>query len=163
MHPYTAGRLAHLPRPVWAILAAAAVAVGLFAAVVLPAFAPPPGKPADFCLFTTEDTGASADESVTFSNDGRFELHVSVTNLEATTQTLRIIFADGDLVDYFVPAGESFSLSQVAGTAVGVDDTIIIDPLDQDGDATPMIGWTSALKVTGSTLTCTVQVFNPIA
>jgi hypothetical protein len=145
-----------------AILAATILVVGMFAFFPVQnlAFADnDKHKKADFALFTTEDTG-TADDYVTCSSKGVFELHVAVTNYEDTTQTLQIVFNDGDLVNYFVPAGGSFSFTQVAGTNPAIDGTIKIDPQDQDGDVSPIVGWVSADG--DKKTTCDVTTFNPI-
>lgn len=143
------------------LLAGTLLVAGIFALMpVEKAYTAEQEKKADFSLFTTEDTG-TADDYVTCSSKGIFTLHVAVTNYEDTTQTLQIVFQDTDLVNYFVPPGESFSFIQVAGTTAGIDRIIKIDPLDQDGDVSPMVGWVSAVS-RDSKMNCAVTTFNPI-
>ena len=117
------------------------------------------GKRADFSLFTTEATGGVADDYVTCLGDGPFLLHIAVTNYDVDEKTLRIVFQDTDLVNYFVPQGTSFSFVQVAGTSPGIDDAIKIDPLDQDKDVNPMVGWVSAIAENSGSVVCTVTTF----
>ena len=101
---------------------------------------PPKG---DFCLFTTEKTGTVADDFVTVTADKEGELHLTGTNFDNDENRINIVFADGDSILIRVLVGESFSFTHVIGTNPGVDDVIKIDPLDQDGDVSPMVGWIS--------------------
>jgi hypothetical protein len=109
------------------------------------------GKESDFSLFTTE-----VDDFVTCTSKSTFYIHISVTNFDVDETRLNIIFADADLVTYFVPAGTSFSLVQVAGTNPGVDDVIKVDPQDDDGDVSPMVGWVSVIVAKSGEVGCTV-------
>lgn len=101
----------------------------------------------DHALFTTQ-----TDDFVTCSSNKPFIIYISVTNFSPSVQTLRITFADtGDFVDFKVPAGESFSLSQAAGDTKGVDDVIKVDPLGPPlGNVNPMVGWVSVWFQAGS-------------
>ena len=88
---------------------------------------------------------------------GRAVLHLTATNLDPDEVRINIVFADTDLVTVRVPTGQSFSLTQVVGTTKGVDDVIKIDPQDQDGDASPMVGWVSIHREhSGSQASCLV-------
>ena len=121
------------------------------------------GQKSDFALFTTQDTGPSADNFVTCNATREAHLHLTATNFDSDENKINIVFADGDSVLIRVLAGQSFSLTQVIGTHRGVDDVIKIDPLDQDGDVNPMVGWVSIHRVEGGAkVSCTVTTFNPI-
>jgi len=122
-----------------------------------------PRLKSDSSLFTTQDTGPSADNFVTCNATRAAELHITATNFDLDENRINIVFADGDSILIRVPSGQSFSLTQVIGTTKGVDDVIKIDPLDQDGDVNPMVGWVSIHRVEGGArVSCTVATFNPI-
>ena len=57
------------------------------------------------------------------NNPGSFTYFVTMTNFGATG-FIRVDYADGDLVQYQIPAGGSFSFSQAAGGTKNVDDLI---------------------------------------
>lgn len=123
-----------------------------------------PGGASDFALFTTEDTGPSADNFVTCTSNKPFTIYVSMSDFgeDPAGRTVQAIFADGDLVQYKIPALGSFSFSQSAGGTAGVDDSIKIDPQDQDGDANAIAGWVSISTSAAATFSCTTTTFNPI-
>lgn len=115
------------------------------------------GRQSDFSLFTTQ-----VDDSVTCKARRTAELHLTATNLDAEEVRINIVFEDNDSLLVMVPTGESFSLTQTIGTNRGVDTTITIDPLDQDGDVNPMVGWASIHALKGdSGVSCTVNTFTP--
>ena len=71
---------------------------------------------------------------------GSFVYYVTMTNLGAAG-SIHVLYADGDTVDYAIPAGGSFSFSQAAGGTKNVDDLIKVS-----GTAgTSLVGSMSAL------------------
>ena len=120
------------------------------------------GEKADFSLFTTEATGGVADDFVVCTATRVADLHITATNFDPDENRINIVFADGDSLLIKVPAGQSFSLTQVIGTNPGIDDVIKIDPLDQDGDVNPMVGWVSIHRAgDGAKVQCAVTAFTP--
>ena len=114
------------------------------------------GRKSDFALFTTESaTGFPGTDFVTCTARKAAHLHVTATNFDPDEDRIFIFFADGDEVTVRVPVGESFSLTQVMGTNKGVDTTIVINPQDNDGDASPMVGWVSIDAVDEGKVSCT--------
>lgn len=103
----------------------------------------------DFALFTTQ-----TDDFVTCSATKRAHLHVLATNTGSSSDTINIVFPDGDSVVIRVPAGTSFSFTQVIGTTSGFDDVIKIDPLGAVGELNPMVGWASIDRTGGGSVSC---------
>ena len=110
------------------------------------------GVPPDFALFTTE-----TDDYVTCTSSPSrpFLIMFSFTNYNAATQTVQVVFTDGDVFNYLVPTGTSISATQAGG--VGTSTTLIIDPLGPDYDPNPVVGWVSIWTDSGATLSCTVE------
>ena len=124
----------------------------------------------DFALFTTEATdqdgnpatpdvfddfvGCAAVPDDLLDPEPAFVIRISVTNFDPDENRLNIIFGTlitgtfvaTDLVTYLVLTGTSFHLTRIAGTEFGEDDVIVINPLDQDGDVHPMVGWISVME-----------------
>ncbi len=126
------------------------IAIGVvtaFALTAIMAQTTSPVRKADFALFTTQ-----TDHEVFVNSTGIFTLSVSATNFGSSSPILHVVFADGDVVNYVVPSGQSFSFSQTAGTSPGVDTKIIIQLTGTVGETTPMVGWVSALALFGSTV-----------
>jgi len=59
------------------------------------------------------------------SQAGSFVYYVTMANLGAAG-SIRVTYADGDLVDYPIAAGTSFSFVQAAGGTKNVDDLITV-------------------------------------
>jgi len=111
------------------------------------------GVPPDFALFTTE----TGDDYVTCTSSPSrpFLIMFSFTNYNAATQTVQVVFTDGDVFNYLVPSGTSISATQAGG--VGASATLKIDPLGPaPGDPNPVVGWVSIWSDSGATLSCTV-------
>jgi hypothetical protein len=49
-------------------------------------------------------------------NSTFFTYNISASNFGTSTAVLRVIFHDGDIARYQIPAGQSFSVSQAAGS-----------------------------------------------
>jgi hypothetical protein len=109
------------------------------------AVAAPGGKVADHSLFdqTSGDVGARCRTT----NSRAFIFYLSVRAINAPA-TVRILFQDGDFIDYPLAANESFSLQQAAGTTDGVDNRIRVR--SAPGSAGALVGWVSANRANGT-------------
>lgn len=75
----------------------------------------------DFALFDgTNPVNLPPSTGAACASRRAFTYHVTVTNY-GTAGGVRIRYADGDQVDYKIPADGSFSLSQAAGSKGGAD------------------------------------------
>ena len=97
------------------------------------AAAPPAagGLRTDFALFDgtnptpPSDIGAACGAKLGSSNNPvAFTYHVTVSNWSDSPKVLQVLYADGDVARYQIPARSSFSFSQAAGGTAGVDDLI---------------------------------------
>ena len=91
----------------------------------------PGGQRTDFALFDgtnptpPSDIGAACGAKLGSSNNAvPFTFHVTVSNWSDSPKVLRVLYADGDVARYQIPARSSFSFSQAAGGTAGVDDLI---------------------------------------
>ena len=89
------------------------------------------GQRTDFALLDATnpippiDIGAACGARLGSSgNSITFTYFVTVSNWSDTPRVLRVLYADGDIARYQVPAHTSFSFSQAAGGTVGVDELI---------------------------------------
>ena len=89
------------------------------------------GLRTDFALFDgtnptpPSDIGAACGAKTGSSNNPvAFTYHVAVSNWSDSPKVLRVLYADGDVARYQIPARSSFSFSQAAGGTAGVDDLI---------------------------------------
>jgi hypothetical protein len=123
---------------------ALALAVGLWA-VRSQATAAVVGKIADHSLFdqTSGDLGARCRTT----NGKPFIVYVSVRAINADA-TLRVLFQDGDFIDYPIKQDESFSLQQAAGDTAGVDRAIRVRKAPTSAGL--LVGWMSASRAPGS-------------
>lgn len=125
--------------------------VGVALAFMAPASAGSIGDPTDFTLF--DQTGTDTDARCRTTTGDPFEFNASVRAI-TDDAILRVRFRDGDFVDYPIPVDTSFSLHQIAGTDVGVDNRIILESAPTSlGD---LVGWVSAadLEQDGGEVLC---------
>ncbi len=64
-------------------------------------------------------------------NSTFFTYNISASNFGTSTAVLRVIFNDGDIARYQIPAGQSFSVSQAAGSNTA--DAAIRVVIENDG------------------------------
>jgi hypothetical protein len=108
--------------------------------------AAPGGKVADHALF--DQTSGDAGARCRTTNSRPFIFYLSVRAINAPA-TVRILFQDGDFIDYPLAQDESFSLQQAAGTTNGVDNAIRVR--SAPGSAGSLVGWVSATRAPGTT------------
>ncbi len=103
------------------------------------------GKIADHALFdqTSGDVGARCRTTTS----SPFIVYLSVRAINAPA-TVRVLFQDGDFIDYPLAQNESFSLQQAAGTTNGVDNAIRVR--SAPGSAGALVGWMSASRAPGT-------------
>jgi hypothetical protein len=95
------------------------VAVGFMVLFGLSTVASAKGQKSDFALFDGASTptgavcGAIPGKSAKIKE---FTYYVATGNFGGSPAEFKVIYPDGDFVRYLVPAGESFSLSQAAGS-----------------------------------------------
>jgi hypothetical protein len=135
-------------------LAGLAVAVAAVAAVALvvlwPASAQTAGKIADHALI--DQTGGDIYVQCRTTNSRAFDVHAALRAFGGDV-TVRVVFQDGDFVEYHVAQNDTLSFSQAAGTTDGVDNRIRIR---KSGGAGSIVGWVSAgrLDNSGAFLSC---------
>jgi len=118
------------------------MAVALF--VLWPASASVQGKIADHALI--DQTGGDTYVQCRTTNRKAFDVHATLRAFGGDV-TVRVNFQDGDFVDYPVAQDEVLSLSQAAGSTVGVDLRIRITKAGGTGS---IVGWMSAGRLDGS-------------
>jgi hypothetical protein len=103
------------------------------------------GKIADHALFdqTSGDVGAKCRTTTS----SPFIVYLSVRAINAPA-TVRVLFQDGDFIDYPLAQNESFSLQQAAGTTNSVDNAIRVS--SAPGSAGALVGWMSASRAPGT-------------
>jgi hypothetical protein len=100
------------------IVALLSVAIVVFLGSVTAVSAgPAPGgsQRTDFALFDGTNPANQPDSGAVCGSRGTYTYFVAVSNFGAAG-VARITYADGDIVNYQIPAGGSFSFSQAAGS-----------------------------------------------
>lgn len=122
------------------LVVAALVGAGLF--TLWPASAQAPG--ADFALL--DETGGDTQVGCRGYGVGPFRVHGSFRAITGDA-VLRVLFRDGDFVDYPIPLDTSFSFTHGAGGTPEVDDVIrVTNAGTAPGE---LVGWLSASPVPG--------------
>jgi hypothetical protein len=121
---------------------AAITAASLF--VLWPASAQTTGKIADHALI--DQTGGDTFVQCRTTNKHAFDVHATLRAFGGDV-TARVLFQDGDFVDYPIAQDDVLSLSQAAGSTSGVDRRIRIV---KSGGAGSIVGWMSAGRLVGS-------------
>jgi hypothetical protein len=121
---------------------AAITAASLF--VLWPASAQTTGKTADHALI--DQTSGDTFVQCRTTNRRVFELHVALRAFGGDV-TARVLFQDGDFVDYPIAQDDVLSFSQAAGSTSAVDRRIRIV---KAGGAGSIVGWMSAGRLDGS-------------
>jgi hypothetical protein len=129
-------------------LATVAAVAGLYLVWPLGGAAVETTKKADFTLY--DETGG--DVRAVCKGDGRFEIHIAVRAINADA-IMRVKFQDDDFVDYPIPQDTSYSVTQAAGTSVGVDRKIIIK--SSPSSTGQLVGWVSASTLGDKDVGCT--------
>jgi hypothetical protein len=126
-------------------LAVALIGVTTISLVALwPAGAQSAGKIADHALI--DQTGGDLFVQCRTTNSRAFDVHATLRAFGGDV-TVRVVFQDGDFVDYPVAQDDVLSFSQAAGTSTGVDDRIRIQ---KSGGAGSIVGWMSAGRLDNS-------------
>jgi hypothetical protein len=126
-------------------LAVAVVAVSAASLLILwPAAGAVSGKVADHALI--DQTSGDTYIQCRTTNSKAFDVHATLRAFGGDV-TVRVLFQDGDFVDYSVAQDDVLSLSQAAGTTDGVDNRIRIQ---KSGGAGSIVGWMSAGRLNGS-------------
>jgi hypothetical protein len=126
-------------------LAVAVVAVSAASLLILwPAAGAVSGKVADHALI--DQTSGDTYIQCRTTNSRAFDVHATLRAFGGDV-TVRVLFQDGDFVDYSVAQDDVLSLSQAAGTTDGVDNRIRIQ---KSGGAGSIVGWMSAGRLSGS-------------
>lgn len=126
-------------------LAVAVVAVSAASLLILwPAAGAVSGKIADHALI--DQTGGDTYIQCRTTNSRAFDVHATLRAFGGDV-TVRVLFQDGDFVDYSVAQDDVLSLSQAAGTTDGVDNRIRIQ---KSGGAGSIVGWMSAGRLDNS-------------
>jgi hypothetical protein len=121
---------------------AAITAASLF--VLWPASAQTTGKIADHALI--DQTGGDTYVQCRTTNGRAFDVHATLRAFGGDV-TVRVLFLDGDFVDYPLAQDGVLSLSQVAGSTRNVDRRIRIQKAGGTGS---IVGWMSAGRLDGS-------------
>ena len=135
-------------------LAMAVSAVVAVALVVLwPASAQTAAKIADHSLI--DQTGGDVYVQCRTTNSRAFDVHATLRAFGGDV-TVRVVFQDGDFVEYPLAQDEVLSFSQAAGTSDGVDNRIRIR---KSGGTGSIVGWMSAgrLDNSGAFVRCRTQ------
>jgi hypothetical protein len=126
-------------------LAVAVVAVSAVSLLILwPAAGAATGKIADHSLI--DQTGGAVFVQCRTTNSRAFEVHATLRAFGGDV-TVRVLFQDGDFVDYPVAQDDVLSFSQAAGTTNGVDNRIRIQ---KSGGIGSIVGWMSAGRLDNS-------------
>lgn len=126
-------------------LAVALVAVSATSLFILwPAAGAVSGKVADHALI--DQTGGDVFVQCKTTNSRAFDVHATLRAFGGDV-TVRVLFQDGDFVDYPVAQDEVLSLSQAAGTTDAVDNRIRIQ---KSGGTGSIVGWMSAGRLDNS-------------
>jgi hypothetical protein len=125
-----------------AVALVAVTTVSLFA--LWPAVGAVSGKVADHALI--DQTGGDVYVQCRTTNSRAFDVHATLRAFGGNV-TVRVVFQDGDFVDYPVAQDEVLSFSQAAGTTDGVDNRIRIR---KSGGAGSIVGWMSAGRLDNS-------------
>jgi hypothetical protein len=126
-------------------LAVALVAVSAASLLILwPAAGAVSGKVADHALI--DQTGGDTNIQCRTTNSRAFDVHATLRAFGGDV-TVRVLFQDGDFVDYPVAQDEVLSFSQAAGTTDGVDNRIRIQ---KSGGTGSIVGWMSAGRLDNS-------------
>lgn len=96
----------------------------------------------DFTLF--DQTGGDTNARCRTTSGDPFEFNASVRAINDDA-IMRVTFRDGDFIDYPIPQDTSFSLHQIAGTDVGVDNRIIVSAAPTSVGV--LVGWLSAASL----------------
>ena len=131
------------------LAAPAVVLVSLTAAALVvlwpgAASSAPSGKIADQALI--DQTGGDTYVQCRTTNRRAFDVHATLRAFGGDV-TVRVLFCDGDFVDYPLAQDEVLSFSQAAGSTVGVDTRIRIVKTSGAGS---IVGWMSAGRLDGS-------------
>jgi hypothetical protein len=102
------------------------------------------GKIADHALI--DQTGGDVYVQCRTTNSRAFDVHATLRAFGGDV-TVRVVFQDGDFVDYPVAQNDVLSFSQAAGTTNGVDNRIRIR---KSGGAGSIVGWMSAGRLDNS-------------
>lgn len=95
----------------------------------------------DFALFDGTNPANQPDSGAVCGARGTYTYYVAVSNFGAAG-VARITYADGDIVNYQIPAGGSFSFTQAAGSSGGADMAV---RLSNGGSAAQLAGSMSVL------------------
>jgi hypothetical protein len=126
-------------------LAVALALVTTISLVVLwPAAGAVPRKIADHALI--DQTGGDIFVQCRTTNSRAFDVHATLRAFGGDV-TVRVVFQDGDFVEYPVAQDDVLSFSQAAGTTNGVDNRIRIR---KSGGAGSIVGWMSAGRLDNS-------------
>jgi hypothetical protein len=125
-----------------------AVAVAVLTTISLvalwPAAGAVTGKIADHALI--DQTGGDIYVQCRTTNSRAFDVHATLRAFGGDV-TVRVVFQDGDFVDYPVAQDDVLSFSQAAGTSNGVDNRIRIR---KSGGTGSIVGWMSAGRLDNS-------------
>jgi hypothetical protein len=125
-----------------AVALVAVTTVSLFA--LWPAVGAVSGKVADHALI--DQTGGDVYVQCRTTNSRAFDVHATLRAFGGDV-TVRVVFQDGDFVDYPVAQNDVLSFSQAAGTTNGVDNRIRIR---KSGGTGSIVGWMSAGRLDNS-------------
>ena len=130
------------------VAVAAVTTVGLV--FLWPAAGAVSGKIADHALI--DQTGGDTFVQCRTTNSRPFDVHGAFRAFGGDV-TLRVVFQDGDFVDYPIAQDDVLSFSQAAGSTDGVDNRIRVR---KSGGAGSIVGWMSAgrLDATDSRVAC---------
>jgi hypothetical protein len=127
-----------------AIVLVAVVAAALVALLPGAASSASGGKIADHALI--DQTGGDTFVQCRTTNRRAFDVHATLRAFGGSV-TVRVLFRDGDFVDYPLAQDETLSFSQAAGSTAGVDTRIRITKASGAGS---IVGWMSAGRLDGS-------------
>jgi hypothetical protein len=125
-------------------LAVAVVTVSAVSLLILWPAGAAVGKVADHALI--DQTGGDVFVQCRTTNSRAFDVHATLRAFGGEV-TVRVLFQDGDFVDYAVAQDGVLSFSQAAGTTNGVDNRIRIQ---KSGGTGSIVGWMSAGRLDNS-------------
>jgi hypothetical protein len=126
------------------LVVALAVVAAISLVALWPAAGAVTGKIADHALI--DQTGGDTFVQCRTTNSRAFDVHATL-RAHGGDVTVRVVFQDGDFVEYPVAQDDVLSFSQAAGTSDGVDNRIRIE---KSGGAGSIVGWMSAGRLDNS-------------
>ncbi len=109
-----------------------------------------PNRHTDHALFDNEIGSAPPDKTVLCKGDHGFVVHLAVRAINGPA-TVRVLFEDGDFIDFPLQNDQVYSWSEAAGDTSTVDRIITVKPANTTSH---FVAWMSAQAIEGH-VSCT--------